>query len=756
MIQQLVYRGTAQGYRVVAISPGLAGKSLARTLMAKAQVPTGKLGLTAIYSRSTLGAGEGATLVRTAVDPNGTRGHVISHIYYIPPEDMPAYSTGIAPLDRFLGTYPEVRRTDPLPELTCAQWLGETGQRIHYDAIRMLFAGRPELLARFLALLSECGKSAEERALKGVGVIAAGGAQAVSDAAYQAMETLLRKIPGLWQSGMGYRSLWTRAGENVQFPVFFTTDECLISREQVTASACALIDVPANRVLYTRGELPEPTCAMKQLAEALLGESVEPIRAAWAALEAEVRAEKERLERERKAREEAERREAERRAREEAERRETERRAREEAERKACEEAERRAREEAERRAREEAERKAREEAERREAERRAREEAERLEAERKAREEAERRASEESERRRSEAAKARRGKQTLDGIPPAVDALFEVTEEYAPVAAPAVSRPPVEPGVPDARTGDAASARPGETKPPEDWTREVLVGAPEQQAEAFFHYLCKAIRDGSGTQAVRALTDTYIAACLKRENTLLVCLRHLTAYVEIVEAEVHRQHDQGDKARPRVLMTDSAVRFSEKALPELFDEETLRGDNREARLAARFWDGLLALDEVVRADAKVSYQFDALKADFLLWRVRYRVFYGLGSNRNYLRKCLLALKSLDGVWDASFQNWLRSTAKALEVPLRPTSRFDQNDPKRMRELGCFKCGTSALFLSVCGFNRRGRFVVDEAELEIVWNRLCRELGEKSARVYNDAIENYIVHAERLEKAGDL
>lgn len=165
------------------------------------------------------------------------------------------------------------------------------------------------------------------------------------------------------------------------------------------------------------------------------------IRAAIAAAEEQVRAEREASERkareeaEQRAREEAERlaaqqkAEEQRKAREEEERKvreETERKAREEAERIAAEqraqiEAERKAREEAERRAEEgrkaweAAERKAREEAERlaaeQKAERRAREEAERLaaierserERERKVREELERKAREDGERKAAE-----------------------------------------------------------------------------------------------------------------------------------------------------------------------------------------------------------------------------------------------------------------------------------------------------------------------------------------------------------------
>lgn len=287
MIQQLIYRGTSEGYRVVAISGGLAGKGLARSLQALSRMPANWTGRGApVFSRTAME--DGVALMRTAVDPNGTRNHHISHIYYIPREDMPAFSRGVLPTDRFEASYRDTRTTDALPAIDPDAWIDEKDKHINLDCFPRLFGDHERLLAGFLNALAQCARPVQSRPVKGICVLCPGDPAAISEAAYSAMEILLRIYPGLWNAGLGYRTLWTNPENSVQYPVFFATPECLARREAVLNAGYLLVDIDHNACAFGKGDLPEPGEGNEQLARALLSQSHEAAHEAVGVIRAEI------------------------------------------------------------------------------------------------------------------------------------------------------------------------------------------------------------------------------------------------------------------------------------------------------------------------------------------------------------------------------------------------------------------------------------------------------------------------------------
>lgn len=249
MIQQMIYRGTAEGYRVVAISDGLAGKGLAKTLQSLCRMPANWVGRAPIYSRAVVEGG--VALLRTAVDPNGTRNHHITHIWYIPKEDRRAFVGATLPADRFVDTYPEARGVATLPSVSVGDWPRATAT-LPTEALRELFAGDEDLLARFLAALGECAQPVPKRTVKGVCVLLDEAPERFSPDAYQAMEALSRLYPGLWESDFGYRTFWTMMENATQYPVFFSEATRMPRREPVLNSGFLLIDVPARSCEFGR------------------------------------------------------------------------------------------------------------------------------------------------------------------------------------------------------------------------------------------------------------------------------------------------------------------------------------------------------------------------------------------------------------------------------------------------------------------------------------------------------------------------
>ena len=274
MAQQMIYRGTGDGYRIVAISDGLRGKGVAKILTGLSKLPDGPIGMNPVYSRT--GLEGGTVLMSTVVDPNGTRNHHISHICFVPAAEKARFAAGILPVDRFAGTYPDRPGVDELPEVfPDASW-EETPDLL---AARTFFAGQKRLLASFLAGLDELTGPFMTRATKGICVVASDAPGAVSRAAYRLMETLARLVPE-W-SGVGYRSLWNGADDIARYPVFFTSDELPGSPNSPLISGCALFILKEGRAEMRRGELPTPTKEIESLAGELLDGSAATVK--WAA-----------------------------------------------------------------------------------------------------------------------------------------------------------------------------------------------------------------------------------------------------------------------------------------------------------------------------------------------------------------------------------------------------------------------------------------------------------------------------------------
>ena len=320
MIQQLIYRRTEQGYRTVAESEGLMGKALARRVELLSTLPVSggrkRLGASPVYSRCAVESG--VALLMTAIDPNGVRGSHLSHIFYVEPADVPEFSRGgPLPLTAFVSEYVETSRMDALPAQPLQALQAEDGFARGCEAAAALFGGNAGLLARFLSAASRCAVPTAKRGYLGMCVLAPGDDGAVSESAYWLMETVLRAYPDDALSGVGYRTLWSKAEDNVRYPIFFATPELISGEASVLDQGYLLVDLRVGEVRLARGTAPQPDDYDTALAQALLARDV--ARAKSLRLAEEVR----RREEERQ-REEARRREEER-LREEARRREEER-----------------------------------------------------------------------------------------------------------------------------------------------------------------------------------------------------------------------------------------------------------------------------------------------------------------------------------------------------------------------------------------------------------------------------------------------
>ena len=420
MIQQMIYKGTASGYKTVAVSKGLGNQSLMRRveMLCRAPGTSWMRGGSAcpIYSRCALG--DGAALGLTVKDLRDNRNRSLSNFLYVPREDCPAQAKFryIAP-ETFLRDYQETEQGSSLPELDPAEVYVHLTPDALQAAARALFADA-EPLAALIAAVPLCAMPGEKRGFSGVCVRLGALEEAQSRAAYLLMEGLLRIHAGAGAMSVGYRTVWTAPENNVQYPIFFTSPGHMPSVEPLNRLRYVLIDLTGGGVQLPKRVELQPGDEDRAMAQALLSGDVSSVVAAANAINAahKRRAEEERKERERQeaarraeeARKERERQEALRRAeeaRKERERQEAARRAEEERKERERQEALRRAEEERKERERQEALRRAeeaRKEQERQEAARRAEEERKERE-----RQEAARRAEEErKERERQEAAR--------------------------------------------------------------------------------------------------------------------------------------------------------------------------------------------------------------------------------------------------------------------------------------------------------------------------------------------------------------
>lgn len=357
MIQQLIYRRAEQGYRTVARSEELASAALARRIEALSTLPTAsakrQIGASPVFSRCVID--DCPVVMLTALDPNGMRGSHLSHAYYIEPGDAAAFADGNAvAIAAFVRQYQESSRLDMLPSVTLDEICDQESIRRGCDAAAALFSGNSELLTCFLAAAMRCGIPTANRGFIGICVISGGEDSFVSENAYWFMETVLRAYPNELMNQVGYRTLWTRAEDNVRYPIFFTTHE-LTGPEPAGTEQYIIFDLASGSVRLPRGVELQPDETDAELAKVMFFRNTARIAQLRRIGEEKLRLMREE---ERRRREEAERlrREEEERLRREEEERirlENERRAEEARLHRLAAEAEARRRHEAEMRRRE-------------------------------------------------------------------------------------------------------------------------------------------------------------------------------------------------------------------------------------------------------------------------------------------------------------------------------------------------------------------------------------------------------------------
>ena len=264
MIQQLIYRGTSNGYRAVAMSRGLRDTGLSYTLMNLSDLPSRFTQDAPVYTRTAMEAG--VVFMATAIDKNGSRNHHISHIFYVPDEDNNLRIGCQIPPECFRLEYPDNRGVDALPEITAP-----AGSGLSFDdrrAARTLF-GSARGVNCFIRALSTITKEPQKRGVKGVCVKTALGDGETSLFAYRLTEYILTLLPEWQKNGFGYRSLWTQPSGASRYPLFFASADMDVSKPMLESCGCALIDAAQGTCETTRGQLDDEQAELAALAEAL-------------------------------------------------------------------------------------------------------------------------------------------------------------------------------------------------------------------------------------------------------------------------------------------------------------------------------------------------------------------------------------------------------------------------------------------------------------------------------------------------------
>lgn len=278
MIQQMIYRRSEQGYRTVAASEMLVGKSLCRHIESLSTLAPSsgqkRLGVDPVYSRCAVE--KGLAVLMTAVDPGGIRGSHITHAWYVPEQDTDDFAHGNAiPANKFIREYRETSRMDVLPCAMPKELCREDTLSLGCSAAKALFGKDAELLAQFLTCVIECGQPVADRGF--LGVCALTDAEDASLNAYRLMETVLRAYAQQQVGTVGYRSMWNRAEDNVRYPVFFTTPD-LIGSEASVPMNYVLFDLRTGAVRLPRGMKLTCDAHSQSLAQALLSGNATGIR----------------------------------------------------------------------------------------------------------------------------------------------------------------------------------------------------------------------------------------------------------------------------------------------------------------------------------------------------------------------------------------------------------------------------------------------------------------------------------------------
>ncbi len=691
MVEQLIYRGTAEGYRVVAVSEGLMGKGLSRTLQRLSRMPANWAGVAPIFSRTAVE--DGMVVMRTAVDPNGTRSHHISHIFYIPREDAQTFSGGIIPGDAFLTTYRDVRGTDTLPAVDPAAWAGASPANVAAERFGRLFGGNAGLLASFLSAAAHCATPANTRRIKGVCVLAEGALEAMSADAYHAMEALMRLYPGLWDSGMGYRTLWTNPENNAQYPVFFATRQCMARYDQALNAGYLVVRVGDGTCAFAKGELPRPEPWDESLARAMIDGDVQGVLGTVDAIRAA-------QERARREAEEARAREAERKRRE-AERLEQQRREAEEARAREAERKRREAEELERQRRAEAAARRAEEEARKEAAKRRAEEAArQRIEAQRQAEEAAllaQRQAEAEAARQRA-AEEARR-----------VEA--EAAERKRQEAEKAKRSETIEAPKPTpADRGGEAAVRPGSA---DAGNKPQPVSDPYELGQKLFRKLLRLMDAGGYPGQVESELLKYIDALKKKP--LEFRLPFLEGFLDSVREDVLSRNRRDAVAVWREPMLSCTVALANGSWNALFHRAALTGASRACAQSARQCFASLKRISAARvADPK-------LRGGLADWAIACSVFYCEPWYQKNLIEHMECLQAMQPERRAMLREELLALAG---VCIRHAGEADDR---------IAKCGLSALFYGCIRFKA--------AKLLFDWEGARRPLAEARGGALGRALE---------------
>ena len=260
MIEQLIFRGTAQGFRRVDIAGSASfagGEADELRLAAVCRVPEGAIGRAPVFTRVEFG-GLGAALSRTDAEPDGCD----TFVYKIPGEDLPTVARGIVPADELARPWRE-------GAMAASEWASD-GRQAEFKCFRALFGDDHATLARLLEVMERWAMTGAVRGPSGVCVLVDAGARETSLNAYAAMETLLRVYPKLWYSGIGYRSLWTAPQDVESCLVFFASTDCPSEPRALEEADFALIDLASGRCRMPDGGDIRPSVGNVQFARALI------------------------------------------------------------------------------------------------------------------------------------------------------------------------------------------------------------------------------------------------------------------------------------------------------------------------------------------------------------------------------------------------------------------------------------------------------------------------------------------------------
>ena len=169
MIQQMIYKGTASGFKTVAVSSGLDNMGLLHRMEMLCRAPGTVWAKQAspcpIYSRCEVNGG--IALGLTVKDPDDDRNRSMSHILYVPREDCQHLVQSAVQPEHFRTAYQVAQQGSSLPELEPGAVLTPLTVRSLQSGAMALF-DNADMLAKFLTMLQRCGMPVEKRGFSGI------------------------------------------------------------------------------------------------------------------------------------------------------------------------------------------------------------------------------------------------------------------------------------------------------------------------------------------------------------------------------------------------------------------------------------------------------------------------------------------------------------------------------------------------------------------------------------------------------------